>query len=335
MSDRAEDFRDRKTLPLPEVPDADAPGGLLDVGEEPDTESQHAVAPVPSRSGDQRFTLVVLEGRDAGAIFLVDGQNLKVGRGRDADIRLDDPGVSRTHAVVSRLGSAVYLEDLGSMNGTLVDGVRVHGARRLADRQRVTLGGTTLRFSIQDALEADLAARLYESSVRDPLTGLYNRRHLHDRLGSELSYARRNGADLSLILLDVDHFKRVNDEHGHRAGDEVLVRLARLLEDAGRVEDVVARIGGEEFVLLLRSVSASGAQTLGERIRQAVAETEVAWETGPLRVTVSVGVAAHGPKRTYHDAASFVAAADDALYQAKAAGRNRVVVHEPSETSGG
>ncbi len=332
MKEQHEDPRDRRTLPLPELYDS-GPGASPEDDEEPITENQPALPPPRSVSGKERFTLVVLEGHDAGAVFDVDRPNLKVGRGRDADLRLDDPGVSRTHAVVSRIGSAVYLEDLGSMNGTLVDGVRICGARRLGDRQRVGLGTTTLRFSVQDSLEADLAVRLYESSVRDPLTRLYNRRHFQERLTSELSFARRNGSDLSLVLVDVDHFKRVNDSHGHRAGDEVLRELARLFEASGRAEDVVARLGGEEFVLLLRNVALEGATALAERIRVAAASLEVPWDGRALRVTVSVGVAAHGSRWAYPDAETLVSSADEALYRAKSEGRDRVVVHEPRDPS--
>ncbi len=170
-------------------------------------------------------------------------------------------------------------------------------------------------------------AELDVMSRTDSLTRLHNRRHLEERLGELVSLLRRHGGELSLLLIDVDHFKRVNDEHGHATGDAVLRVLAARLKDSIRAEDVPGRWGGEEFVVLLPSTGPEGAHAAGERVRLAVATSPFALAGGGLRVTVSVGVAS-GIDGGWE---GLVQRADAALYAAKEGGRNRVVVAgEPS-----
>jgi two-component system, cell cycle response regulator len=164
---------------------------------------------------------------------------------------------------------------------------------------------------------------LDQMSRTDALTGLHNRRHLEERLGEFVSLARRHGEDLAAAMIDLDHFKRINDNGGHPAGDAVLRVTAERLRGILRAEDVLGRWGGEEFLALLPRTDAAGAQLAAERMRQAVAGQPIPLpEGGETRVTASIGAATG----VDHGAADLVRRADAALYEAKAAGRNRVVV---------
>jgi diguanylate cyclase (GGDEF)-like protein len=174
------------------------------------------------------------------------------------------------------------------------------------------------------------ADRQAEMALRDPLTGLYNRRFLDQRLREEVARARRSGATLSLAIMDLDYLKRWNDSHGHAAGDAAICTLANLLLDACRTADVVCRIGGEEFVLLAPDTDTEGLRALVDRIREAAPRSPVLGDQGPLpcALTFSAGVATLG---SAHDAKSLLQAADTALYEAKRTGRNRVTVAAPCQ----
>lgn len=167
-------------------------------------------------------------------------------------------------------------------------------------------------------------ARLYRLSITDSLTRAYNRQYLYQRLPDEMERARRYGDPLSLVLFDVDHFKRLNDTHGHPAGDFVLKELVRLVHTTVREVDGLVRYGGEEFLMLLPKTSLAGAGELAERLRAAVASAEFLWSDNTLKVTSSFGVATLEGKAMSDEV--LLKRADEALYQAKAAGRNRVVL---------
>jgi diguanylate cyclase (GGDEF)-like protein len=172
-----------------------------------------------------------------------------------------------------------------------------------------------------------LLQELQHMSRRDPLTGVLNRRSLDEALGREIARARRHGHALSVMILDLDHFKQVNDTYGHPGGDEVLRAFARVVGSRLREEDVLYRYGGEEFLAVLPETDPQGALAAAERVVAAVAETPVPVAGTRLRVTVSVGVAALSP--SVADAAELVARADEALYAAKSGGRNRAVMASP------
>ena len=174
---------------------------------------------------------------------------------------------------------------------------------------------------------AEANARLAQLAVTDGLTGLYNHRHFHERLGLEVERSGRSGLPLALFMIDVDHFKRYNDGNGHPAGDEVLRQLARLLADGRRVNDFVARYGGEEFAVVLVDTPKLTAFQVAERLRERVAGHAFPasrGKDGPGRLTISVGVA--GFPDDAADSEGLVRAADEALYKAKHAGRDRVVL---------
>jgi two-component system, cell cycle response regulator len=173
---------------------------------------------------------------------------------------------------------------------------------------------------------AEANSRLAQLAVTDGLTGLYNHRHFHERLSLEVERSQRNGLPLSLFMIDVDHFKQYNDNHGHPAGDEILRQLARILGDGRRANDVVARYGGEEFAIVLVDTAKFAAAKLAERLRERVAEHGFPQgDSQPEgRLTISIGVATCSDDAV--DAEGLVRAADAALYAAKHAGRDRVVL---------
>ena len=293
-----------------------------------DTDGAIALPPSAPRDQKTRAVLTVVSGPSTGRTFSIDGDTI-LGRGKDAQVRLDDGGASRAHARVRPLpGGAYEIEDLGSLNGTFLDGRKVTRAV-LQSGDRINIGpNIAVTFAVVDAQAERISMQLYESSVRDPLTRAHNRRHLVERLASEIAYATRHKTPLGLILLDVDHFKRVNDTHGHLAGDDVLRELAALVQRMIRAEDVFARFGGEEFVVLVRGIEHDNVGRFAERIRLAVEKMEVASDSiegGVLRVTISLGFATFGEldagERT---ADGLLRLADARLYRSKQDGRNRV-----------
>ena len=279
-------------------------------------------SPGPRNQG----VLTVLRGTNAGALFTLDGRHWVIGRASEAQILLTDDALSRRHACIKRSAGSFYIEDLASTNGTFVDGNRIHGPCKLADGNRIKLGASTvLRFALHDEIEQEAARRTHEMTVRDPLTNTFNRRHLEERLLCETAYSARHQTPLSLIVIDVDHFKSVNDNHGHEVGDKVLRAVARMLGDTLRAEDVLARLGGDEFVALARGINDRAGGVCGERIRRGAEQLRIETSSGPIRITVSVGVAGTQGGRDI-DPADLMTAADEALYAAKEQGRNCVSV---------
>jgi diguanylate cyclase (GGDEF)-like protein len=270
--------------------------------------------------------LTVLRGENPGVLYTVDGEEAVIGRSPDVAIVVPDESLSRRHARILRLGIAFAIEDLGSTNGTFVDGERVERPRALEDGCRIFLGSrTVLHFRLNDRVELEAARTTRALTLRDPLTGVFNRRHLQERLWSEAAYARRHRTPLSLILLDIDHFKHINDAYGHAAGDAALRMVAQSLSALTRTEDVLARYGGEEFALVVRGIDRAGALTLAERIRQSIEMQRVPTDRGTLTCTVSVGIA-HSDDGSDAHAQQLFEAADRALYSAKDAGRNSVSI---------
>lgn len=268
-------------------------------------------------------TLLVISGHCKGELHTLEVGQTTLGRGAECDIVIPDDGISREHCRFHYGADGVWVEDLASTNGTWLDRRRITRRVRLASGTRLRLGaGTLLRFVVQGEVDRAYYEELRAAAVRDPLTGVFNKRHLQERLCAELAYANRHSEPLSLIIFDVDHFKQINDGHGHAAGDAVLAQLGALLVTHIRSEDVIARFGGDEFVILARGTDIDGAQRLAERLRQAVRRFAFAHEGKEFAVTLSIGVAATVGGQS---ADNLFNVADAALYQAKARGRDTVV----------
>jgi len=299
-----------------------------DDDKDPEEESQKTrvtrVDSMVTPSSATRAYLIVVAGKSSvGKMFPINGE-LVIGRAGSADIVLDDDGVSRRHARVKLLPTGhVELEDLNSTNGTYYLGERI-SSQMLKDGDKVQIGSTAvLKFSYQDQLEEALQKNLYESATRDGLTRLYNKKYFQEALEKEFAYASRHRVPLAVVMLDVDHFKKINDTYGHPAGDHVLQKLAQVVMGVVRTEDIVARYGGEELSLILRQSTEDAANRCAERIRSEVAKTVFSHNGVRMPVTVSVGVSTTLDKEA-GSAADLVSIADGYLYRAKRSGRNRV-----------
>jgi diguanylate cyclase (GGDEF)-like protein len=278
-----------------------------------------------SRSKRDRAYLIVLTGANVGEMHHLDAGETVIGRGTAANIRLGDDGISRRHARIVVEAKLVRIEDLGSANGTLVNGNLVQQAP-LKDGDKIQLGSSTiLKFTYHDKLEENFQRAMYDAALRDDLTKAFNKKHFLDRLEQEVAFVRRHGAPLSLVMFDVDHFKKINDTFGHVAGDHVLSKLSQVAQTAIRAEDLFGRYGGEEFAVLCRNIPLLGAAAVAERVRVAVESTEFVFDAREMPVTVSLGVAAI-PDTPAQNGLELIAAADEALYDAKHGGRNRVCI---------
>jgi diguanylate cyclase (GGDEF)-like protein len=284
------------------------------------------IAPLSAPARD-RAVLLRMDGVLAGQLHVVGKSTFRIGRHPKNDLRADDTGISRFHACIEWEADGHVIEDLDSRNGTFVGGSAVT-KRRLVDGDWIQLGPRVgFRYSITDATQEELLQRLFESSTRDALTGTYNRKHFEERLNAEVAYGLRHNTEIALVLFDIDHFKRINDTHGHQIGDVVLRQVATTAARRLRTEDVLARFGGEEFAVILRGTSRLGAGLVAERLRALVAALPAIVDGKPIPVTVSAGCASLEccAGRSPHE---LVAAADRRLYLAKRQGRNRVVASD-------
>ncbi|MBK7584615.1 MAG: diguanylate cyclase [Myxococcales bacterium] len=291
--------------------------------------TQISIPPELDTSRD-RVLLLRLDGVDGGQLVALTHFTATIGRELDNSLRINEGGISRHHARIAWEDDAHWVEDLASRNGTYVKGRRVNKAP-LADGDLVQFGPhACFRYTVTDSLHEQLLRKLHESSTIDVLTGACNRRHFDARLKAELSYARRHNADLAVVMLDIDHFKRVNDTHGHLTGDAVIRHVAALTRGQLRAEDLAARYGGEELVVLLRGTDVRGAVRVAERIRATIEVLPARVDGTTVMVTVSGGCAALSEPNAAADGADLVARADTRLYEAKQRGRNRVVGSESS-----
>ncbi len=269
--------------------------------------------------------LVVLAGVSAGEMFKLQEDRTIVGRGPKVAVRLNDEGVSREHCAFVRDGDKMIVEDLGSTNGTFCNGIKID-RRELADGDKIMVGSTTiLKFSYQDYLDEVFQRQMYESALRDGLTKVFNKKYFTDYLEKEFAFAGRHGGPLALIFIDIDYFKKINDGHGHPAGDFVLSEMSQMMAELLRTEDVLARFGGEEFTVLCRGSDLKGAKIVAERLRRSVEERKFTFGGKDIPVTISLGIVAI-PESGINDHNAFLAAADRALYEAKRGGRNRICV---------
>jgi two-component system, cell cycle response regulator len=277
----------------------------------------------PVKDRDRAY-LIVLAGASVGEMYKLSKEQTVIGRGTQADIHIVDDGISRKHAEVVHKGDGIYVRDLGSTNGTFANGERIT-EYALNDGDKIQVGSTTiLKFTFHDSLDETFQRQMYESALRDGLTKAFNKKYFLDRLESEFAYALRHKSPLSLIMFDIDYFKKINDTYGHLAGDYALATLANVVQQTIRQEDVFARYGGEEFAVICRGVDLVGAAAFGERIRRMVAAQLFVYGETELKITVSVGVAAVSDVGM-REHMELIGTADEALYEAKRNGRNQVV----------
>lgn len=277
-----------------------------------------------------RFTA----GTQAGRTVRLENGTLTLGRGSENDLVVEDRGVSRIHCKLLTQGHKVHLFDLGSTNGTYLSGRRVAQAT-LEDGDQIQIGtNVKLRFLLLAPEEKELEQKLYESATSDPLTGVANRRSWLELAGTMMADSLVKGKAVSLALVDLDHFRKLNDTYGPAAGDAVLVEFCRRTRGLGK-EVLIGRYGGEEFALLLPGMPSDRATARLERLRGDIEATPFSLTPDQsVRVTVSVGVVtALSPGQGRLD--EMLRRADQALYKAKESGRNRVLAAAaaPSQSS--
>jgi diguanylate cyclase (GGDEF)-like protein len=281
--------------------------------------------------------LIVLAGLDMGkAVFITDGEFI-VGRDPSCDLALQDDGISRRHIKITKLsGNNILVTDLNTTNGTYANGTLVKETV-LNPSKKILLGrNTVIKYVIQDAFDLKYQQEMFNSSTRDGLTGIYNRRYLIQKLIGDMSFSRRHRLAFTLLMFDIDHFKKINDTYGHTTGDEVLISIANIVAATIRKEDIFGRYGGEEFAIIAQGTNYEGAHTLAERIRKAVADepAHAVSETGDMiPVTVSIGTATLAPGAIM-DAPKLISITDQNMYQAKESGRNKSVSTEIKSKNG-
>jgi len=282
--------------------------------------------------------LVVIYGPELGRRIPLAHSHFEIGRSSKSDLSIDQESISRHHARIAAVGGGAFtLMDLGSTNGTYVND-RAITEHRLSDGDQIKIGRSILKFMTGDNIETSYHEEIYRLVTVDALTQLFNKRYFGEALEREFNRARRYKRHLSLFLIDLDHFKQINDRYGHVAGDFVLRQLAVEVKGKLRREDIFARVGGEEFGILLPEVEHPGAMSTADK--------------HTIRGTVSIGVATLDPAMFADDeseagaestedpssapssdglssgtaktAAALYALADAALYLAKERGRNRV-----------
>jgi two-component system cell cycle response regulator len=291
---------------------------------------------VTSLSPEARALLAQVQTRKACLILLTGGGNIGetynlaegetvLGRGNQAQVRIAGEGISRRHARLLQAGNQVVIEDLESSNGTFVNDERIT-RKELADGDKIRLASTAvLKFTYQDRLDEAFQKQMFDAALRDGLTHAFNKKYILDRLNTELAYARRHQSSLTFLMIDLDHFKQINDRYGHLAGDRVLAQVTKVATATLRAEDVFGRYGGEEFCVICRGITPVQAGIMAERLRSSIANTVVEYDGTRISVTTSVGVATF-PQIQADSVNALVSAADEALYEAKAAGRNRVML---------
>jgi len=274
----------------------------------------------------RRFgSLVIVQGADADiGRHVVCDRPITIGRDPEAELPLRDGSTSRIHCIVEMLPTGVYVvRDLGALNGTIVGGVRVQGPVSLTEGDKIFLGASVVKFTYVDELDQEFLAKVDEMVSTDALTGLSSRRKFDVTFEHAVDAAREGGTPLSVLVIDMDGLKAINDQHGHDLGGFAIVEVAQVLRERLAAHGEICRYGGDEFVAVLAGVDKPAALALAEAVRDAVTRRDMVKDGVVVRPTLSIGVAAlpddgDSPRALFR-------AADAALYRAKGAGKNQVV----------
>lgn len=280
-------------------------------------------------ANDTPPSLVILIGPVGfvGKQWLLTQPEYMIGRAVDCSVFLDDRSVSRNHAKITVTDAEVKITDLGSANKTVVNGETLSPMvdRVLGNNDQLKTGNVIFKYLERGNLESLANQQINEKVLRDALTGAYNRLALTEKGPEVMKRAEFLNEELSICVLDIDHFKRINDQHGHPAGDAVLKQLSQIIgKKLVRSNDFFARFGGEEFVIMLIGSPLKNAVEVAERVRATIADAEFEVDGKKIPVTISIGVA--NRKTTETEWETLFKRADQALYQSKQGGRNRVTV---------
>ncbi len=262
-----------------------------------------------------------------GKQYPITQSDIVIGRSIESQVYIDDRSLSRTHAKFVVVGNEVSIVDLGSTNKTMVNNVILVplSACILKNNDQLKTGNVVFKFLERGSIESLTTAVMYEKTQKDALTGAYSKGALLEKGPEAVKRAEVLNEELSVVTFDIDHFKKINDTHGHPAGDYILKELCRIVSSKLiRAHDYFARFGGEEFVLILQGTPQKIAGDVAERIRLTIETSEFVFDNKKIPVTISVGVSTRGPQEV--DWASLYDRADKALYQSKQTGRNKVSI---------
>lgn len=273
------------------------------------------------KRGSREACLIVIYGEDLGRRIPLSDEPLVIGRSSQCDVQIDQESVSRNHCRVNNTGRGYAIRDLGSTNGTYVND-ELAESMDLRDGDQIKVGRTILKFIVGGNIEMQYHEEIYRLMTIDGLTQVHNKRYFDEMLERELSRSRRYDRSFCIILFDIDHFKQINDSFGHLAGDAVLRQLGTLVRGHVRRDDIVARVGGEEFGVITPEVGLHGAVELARKLNRLVDDAKFEFEGTRIDVTISLGVAEFLDEMQSTQA--LVQAADERLYEAKRSGRNRV-----------
>lgn len=274
----------------------------------------------PEELGPHSACVVVIHGEGLGKRVDIGATPMMVGRSHEADLQIQHASISRRHCTIWRVADGYRVRDLGSTNKTRVN-EQVVEEGRLGDGDHITIGETILKFISHSSVEARYHEEVYQLATHDALSELYNRRHFIELLDKEIARSLRHQRPLAMLIVDLDHFKAINDVHGHIAGDVVLRQFSDILRRMVRADDIAARIGGEEFAVVLPETGERSAHEFAERLRQAVATAQFVPAGVITRITVSIGLSMLGESTS--ERSTLMRSADRALYRAKDEGRNR------------
>ncbi len=275
------------------------------------------------RNNDCLVVIYTKEPSLLGKRFVLDFTPVRVGRGAENHIVLEGDSVSRRHAHVEQRGNVWWAVDDGSTNGTYVNDEQISREFGLANGDRIKVGPTIFKYLSGADVESQYHEEIYRMTIIDGLTQAHVKRYLLEALEKEIIRARRHARDLCFIMFDIDHFKKINDHHGHLAGDFVLKELARIVQGRIRRDEVFARYGGEEFAIVLPETNMEGAKALAEGLREKIESSRFVFQGDNIPVTVSIGVATLvDSDKTSLD---LIRNADGKLYEAKRGGRNKVI----------
>ena len=272
-------------------------------------------------AGEVPACLVVLQGQRLGQRINLGDQPLIIGRAPEAEFQIIERSVSREHCRITREPAGYRIKDLDSTNKTFLNDQPIIEAE-LKDGDHISVGSCVLKFMDRSSVEARYHEELYQLATADPLTDLYNRRQFLELIDREIARATNYKRPLTLLIIDLDHFKSINDQFGHPDGDLVLKKVALALREHAREEFIIARIGGEEFAMVLPENELSEAMRFADSLRRAMADLEFLFNEETTKITVSIGAAAWLPSMSA--TSELMRAADEQLYRAKQAGRNRV-----------
>jgi diguanylate cyclase (GGDEF)-like protein len=269
--------------------------------------------------------LVIFIGKDSGKRHKLKPGTMTIGRSPRADISLNDDRISGIHCVIKWTDDIIAIEDKGSTNGTYVDSQKI-GYAHLPPDVPFQIGHSVMKIEYKDEAEIRLEESLVHRASIDTLTGIFNRQHFMSLASKEIAYARRHQQTVGIIMIDIDNFKRVNDNYGHLIGDFILAQVSSVISEGKRAEDLFGRYGGEEFIILPRGkVDKENVFNQCERIRKAVEKFEFCHAEACLRLTISIGFHLDSPDNGKVESLlnGLIDKADYALYLSKEKGKNR------------